>query len=110
MNTKDDPSTEASTNPDAIIQLEYRLHGELIAVAIPSVSVDAPEATIVSQRAEADTHGSPVGKRYRGWDGNVYLVESWDKRTGFWLRDVNSGARKDISERAIDRTYHRVRD
>ena len=98
------------TEANAITHLEYRVGGELVAVALPEVSVDVPKDATVTERAKDQMPGSPIGKRYRGWDGNVYLVESWEKRTGFFIRDVHSGARKDISERAIDRTYHRVRD
>jgi hypothetical protein len=49
-----------------------------------------------------------VGKRYKGWDGNVYECTSYDPSCGFWME--SSERRTCVSERAIGRTYHRVRE
>lgn len=52
-----------------------------------------------------------VGERYKGFDGRVYLCFGYDPRSGFWMRAEGEPAREaNISERAIDRTYHRVRE
>lgn len=52
-----------------------------------------------------------VGKRYRGFDGRVYLCFGYDPRSGFWMRAEGEPAREaNVSEAAIDRTYHRVRE
>lgn len=51
-----------------------------------------------------------IGLRYVGWNGEIYLCESYNPRQGFWMQNVdNSEDRRCISERAIDRTFHRVR-
>lgn len=54
-----------------------------------------------------------VGGRYRALgDGGaivVYLCDGYDPRSGFWMR-APGGAQRNVSERAIDRTYHRVRE
>jgi hypothetical protein len=50
-----------------------------------------------------------VGKVWRGWDGIEYFCDSYDPRIGFWMTDVNDPAnRKNVSERAIHRTFHPV--
>lgn len=58
---------------------------------------------------------SVVGGRYRGaaWapgGGAVteFTCDGYDPRSGFWLR-ADSGEQRCVSERAIDRTFHRVR-
>lgn len=48
-----------------------------------------------------------IGQRYKGPEG-VYLCLSHDQY-GFNMKDVNTGEVRSISERAIDRTFHRVR-
>ena len=52
---------------------------------------------------------SVVGQRYRGSDG-TYVCDGYDPRHGFWMRDVATGEQRNVSERAIDRTYHRERE
>jgi hypothetical protein len=50
-----------------------------------------------------------VGKKYRGYDGKVYEIESHDQ-CGFNIVEVgNPTNRRNISERAIGRTFHEVR-
>lgn len=48
-----------------------------------------------------------VGATYTGWDGFVYECTSYDPKCGFWME---APERKTcVSERAIGRTFHRVR-
>ncbi len=57
-----------------------------------------------------------VGRRFTAFDwcdvANdqpiVYVCTGYDPRHGFWMQNVATGARRNISERAIGRTYHRV--
>jgi len=47
-----------------------------------------------------------VGHLYRGWGGTYWVVEH-DPAVGFWLAELGEPSRRrDISERAIGRTYH----
>jgi len=47
-----------------------------------------------------------VGKRYRGWNGQTYLCESFDL-AGFWMRNVADPAdRRNVSVRALGSTFH----
>jgi hypothetical protein len=48
-----------------------------------------------------------VGKRFRSFDRS-YLCFGYDPRHGFWVRDEETGEQRNISERAIGRTYHRI--
>lgn len=51
-----------------------------------------------------------VGRRYRNPEGNTYACTEYDPRIGFWMENVaNPSDRRNVSERAIDRTYHHVR-
>jgi len=63
-----------------------------------------------------------VGGQYRAprWDTGpdgvakddtvTYTCDGYDPRSGFWMVDPRDGYQTNVSERAIDRTYHRVRD
>ena len=51
---------------------------------------------------------SVIGLRYRGWDGRIYVCMRHDD-SGFLMRSEDEPVRETyVSERAIDRTYHRV--
>lgn len=58
-----------------------------------------------------------VGSRYRGLDVYTMTTRNWlcfgyDPRNGFWFRAEDDGLPvrlANVSERAIDRTYHRIR-
>lgn len=51
-----------------------------------------------------------VGQRFRGMDG-IYLCTSYDSRSGFWMEnEADSSDKRNVSERAPERTYHRVYD
>jgi len=50
-----------------------------------------------------------VGHNFRSWDG-VWFCDSYDPRIGYWMTEVgNKQNRKNVSERAIGRTFHLVR-
>lgn len=50
-----------------------------------------------------------VGIRYGGLYG-VFLCFGYDPRHGFWMRSEETGEERNISERAIGRTYHRIQE
>ncbi len=57
------------------------------------------------------TDNQVVGKKFRAWDGRVYLCDSYDPSCGFWMQDVDDPSnRRNVSERAIGRTFHEVRE
>ena len=51
-----------------------------------------------------------IGYRFRAWDKRTYLCTGYDPRHGFWMRSVDEGKPilKNVSERAVGRTFHRV--
>ncbi len=51
---------------------------------------------------------SVVGKTFNCWSGNLMLCFGYDWRHGFWMRDLKTGEERNVSERAIGRTYHEV--
>lgn len=49
-----------------------------------------------------------VGHCFHGCFGGIYYCDSYDPRIGFWVVELGKPEnRKNISERAIGRTYHR---
>ena len=53
---------------------------------------------------------SVVGHRYRGADG-TYTCTAYAPRSGFWMRpDAEHDKPRNVSERAIGRTFHEVRE
>jgi hypothetical protein len=50
-----------------------------------------------------------VGHRYRAAFDGIYVCFGYDRRHGFWMRQVDAPYREtNISERAIDRTWHKI--
>lgn len=48
-----------------------------------------------------------IGHLFKGYDSKIYRVTEHDPRIGYWLEELgNPENRKDISERAIGRTFH----
>lgn len=48
-----------------------------------------------------------IGWNFAGYDGKFYYCDSYDPRIGFWVQEIgNPENRKNISERAIGRTFH----
>jgi hypothetical protein len=51
-----------------------------------------------------------IGRLWVGYNGQFYFCESYDPRMGFWLRNIaNPSDRRNISERAPTRTFHKPR-
>ena len=49
-----------------------------------------------------------IGKRFKAWDGHVYLCDSHEDNHGYWMTRVDDPTvRKNVSERAIGRTFHK---
>lgn len=62
-------------------------------------------------RAKKEPFHSTVGHRFRGPFGGTYRCTSYDSRTGFWMEnEADPKDRRDVSERAPGRTYHRIYD
>ncbi len=52
-----------------------------------------------------------VGRNFRAFGGEIYYCDSYDPRIGFWMTNVKgNGDRRNVSERAIGRTFHLVRE
>jgi hypothetical protein len=63
------------------------------------------ESMIKTPESHPDHH--VVGKYWKAWDN---FCDSYDPEIGFWMTEVgNPENRRNISERAIGRTYHEVR-
>lgn len=52
-----------------------------------------------------------VGKLYKGsFSEGTYQCTGYDPKAGFWMKNVDDPTDiRNVSERAIDRTYHRIR-
>lgn len=54
-----------------------------------------------------------TGKTYKAWDGRVYECVGYDPKQGLWMSTLPDGKAQRItciSERAIGRTFHEVRN
>jgi hypothetical protein len=57
---------------------------------------------------------SVVGKRFKGFSAKhdtspTYFCDSYDPRIGYWMTNVDDPTdRKNVSERAIGRTFHEI--
>jgi hypothetical protein len=53
-----------------------------------------------------------IGQFYTGWttgQQQIYYCDCWVQNAGYWMTNVRDPSdRRNISERAIDRTYHRL--
>ncbi len=66
----------------------------------------------MSQTADITLSSHPahhtVGKLFKAWDGNIYFCESHDP-SGYWMMPTDGSAEwRNVSERAIGRTFHEV--
>ena len=60
-----------------------------------------------------------IGRTFTAWDGHQYRCDSWEQNMGFWMTrvdapverhaDKHSEFRRNVSERAIGRTFHLAR-
>lgn len=58
---------------------------------------------------ETDPEHSVIGNFFDAYDGKVYYCDSHDSRCGYWMTEYkNPVNRVNISERAIDRTFHTI--
>lgn len=57
-----------------------------------------------------DNVESVVGHFFRGVGGKVYFCDSYDPQIGFWMTNIEMPIvdRRNVSERAIGRTYHQI--
>lgn len=61
-------------------------------------------------RVQREPHHGTVGHRWRGLEG-IYRCTSYDSRQGFWMEnEATPGDRRNVSERAPGRTFHRIHD
>jgi hypothetical protein len=62
-------------------------------------------------REELTWPNAVIGKKYKSWDGKIYLCDSYEWNMGFWMTDVSDPTnRRNVSERAIGRTFHAIRE
>lgn len=104
------------SDPDRYIILRAETGAAAVeggARVLPCRDAIAPSQTV---KAEETTRGQwTVGKRYRGpqfdaTDKGIYDCIAYDWRTGFWMKNIETGEMRDVSERAIGRTFHEVRE
>ena len=51
-----------------------------------------------------------IGQHFKAYDGRTYECLRWDPNAGLWMRTLDEPVRETcISERAIGRTFHRMR-
>lgn len=65
---------------------------------------------------ETNPDHETIGQTFKAWDGHLYYCDSWQERAGFWMTRVDAPEenkadqfgewRKNVSERAIGRTFH----
>ncbi len=89
-------------------------HAAATGYAYPGMFCDAHpggEDYVGAERYEpSDWVKQVVGKTYQGpFADGEFLCTGYDIRAGFWMQDIATGARRNVSERAIDRTFHRIR-
>ena len=50
-----------------------------------------------------------VGRSFKAWDGHIYYCDSWEEDLGYWMtQEGNPQVRRNVSERAIGRTFHEI--
>jgi hypothetical protein len=72
----------------------------------------------VSAKGGAIAMSAIVGHKFKAWDGHTYICDSYDPAIGYWMTrddapvdhraDTEGKWRRNVSERAIGRTYHHV--
>ncbi len=60
---------------------------------------------IITPSTHPDHHA--VGRFFDGHKGPWYC-DSYDPRCGYWMTSLDGTRRKNVSERAIDRTFHTI--
>jgi len=63
----------------------------------------------VIKTPETDPDHDVIGQRFLAWDGNTYFCDSYDPSCGYWMTDErNPENRRNVSERVIGRTFHKL--
>lgn len=72
----------------------------------------------IIKTVDTDPNHETIGRTFTAWDGHKYFCDSWEENLGFWMTrvdaplerraDKHSEYRKNVSERAIGRTFHVV--
>lgn len=72
----------------------------------------------VIKTPETHPEHETIGRTFKSWDGHKYVCDSWEENLGFWMTrvdapvehrsDPHSEFRRNVSERAVGRTYHLV--
>lgn len=63
----------------------------------------------VIKTPQTDPDHETIGKLFSAWDGHPYYCDSWQSDLGFWMTQVgNPSIRRNVSERAIGRTFHLI--
>lgn len=73
---------------------------------------------ITIKTPQTDPDHYTIGQHFSAYDGHIYYCDSYDPRIGFWmiradappghLEDQYGEWRRNVSERAIGRTFHRI--
>jgi hypothetical protein len=106
--------TEPEKDPDKILFSYTAEQRRLDSKTLPKVEEPAPEddPNIITPKKRPD---HPVVGKYFGGHSykhdktQIYYCDSHDLRAGYWMTNVSdSEDRKNVSERAIGRTFHRA--
>ncbi|MBM5458640.1 hypothetical protein H8F21_13805 [Pseudomonas sp. P66] len=72
----------------------------------------------IIKTTQTDPDHETIGFTFKGWDDHEYFCDSWESNLGFWMTrvdapperraDAHSEFRRNVSERAIGRTFHQV--
>ncbi len=52
-----------------------------------------------------------IGHDFKAWDGHVYTCDSWEENLGYWMfrtDENNELVRRNVSERAVGGTFHKI--
>lgn len=55
-----------------------------------------------------DPNHPTVGHFFDSYDGKIYYCDSYDSSCGFWMKEHGGEKKKNVSERAIDKTFHKI--
>ena len=62
---------------------------------------------LIIKTPKTDPEHHTIGMKFRAWDGEIYYCDSWEENAGYWMtQDKNREIRRNVSERAIGRTFH----
>jgi hypothetical protein len=71
----------------------------------------------VIKTTQTDPDHETIGFTFQNWEGLLFFCDSWESNLGFWMTrvdspperrgDLHSKFRRNVSERAIGRTFHK---